>query len=111
LEPEFVSSISLLSLIRSRRGRGILNSLLRYYGLPGRIALLARFYAQFLRRGDLCFDLGAHVGDRVRAFSRLGARVVAVEPDPLCAALLKRWSGGHPEITLREAAVGGWPIE
>jgi FkbM family methyltransferase len=96
----------LLSLIRSRRGRGILNSLLRYYGLPGRIALLARFYAQFVRSGDLCFDLGAHVGDRVKAFSKLGARVVAVEPDPVCVDLLRRWYGGHPDIMLIEAAVG-----
>ncbi|GAB4532118.1 MAG: hypothetical protein Kow0063_12240 [Anaerolineae bacterium] len=101
--------ISLLSLIRSRRGRGVLNSLLRYYGLPGRIALLARFYAQFIQAGDLCFDIGAHVGDRIRAFSRLGARVVAAEPDPLCAALLKRWYSGRPEITLLEAALGAWP--
>jgi FkbM family methyltransferase len=104
-----MSNISLLSLIRSHRGRGVLNSLLRYYGLPGKIALLGRFYAQFVQSGDLCFDLGAHVGDRVRAFSRLGARVVAVEPDPLCAALLRRWYGGHPEITLLEAAVGAEP--
>jgi len=104
-----VSSISLLSLIRSPRGRGVLNSLLRYYGLPGRIALLARFYARFIEKGDLCFDVGAHVGDRVRAFSRLGARVVAAEPDPLCAALLRRWYGGRQGITLLEAAVGAEP--
>lgn len=104
-----MSEVSFLSLIRSRRGRGILNSLLRYYGLPGKIALLGRFYAQFVRRSDLCFDLGAHVGDRVRAFSRLGARVVAVEPDPWCAALLDQWYGGHPEITLLEMAVGAEP--
>ena len=32
--------------------------------------------------GDLVFDIGAHVGDRVAAFRRLGARVVAVEPQP-----------------------------
>jgi FkbM family methyltransferase len=101
-----VSNTSLLSLIRSRRGRGILSSLLRYYGLPGKIALQARFYAQFVRRSDLCFDLGAHVGDRIRAFSRLGARVVALEPDPLCSDLLNRWYGGRPDITLIEAAVG-----
>jgi FkbM family methyltransferase len=101
-----VSNISLLSLIRSRRGVGILLSLLRYYGLPGKIALLTRFYAQFVRSGDLCFDLGAHVGDRIRAFYKLGAQVVAVEPYPVCADLLRGWYGARPDITLIEAAVG-----
>ena len=31
---------------------------------------------------SLAFDIGAHVGDRTAAFRRLGARVVAVEPQP-----------------------------
>jgi FkbM family methyltransferase len=93
-------------MIGSRRNRGILKSVLRYYGLPGRIRLLARFYSSFIRKGDLCFDLGAHVGDRIRAWSRLGARIVALEPDPLCAALLDRWYGSQPNITLLQQAVG-----
>jgi hypothetical protein len=41
-------------------------------------ALLSRF----VRPGDLAFDIGSHVGDRVSSFRRLGARVVAVEPQP-----------------------------
>ena len=98
--------IGAIPMIFSRRGVGMLNSLLRYYGLPGRIALLARFYSQFIGPGDLCFDLGAHVGDRVKAFSRLGARVVAVEPDPVCAGLLNRWYGRRPDVTLLQRAVG-----
>ena len=35
-----------------------------------------RLYAQFITRDDLVFDVGAHVGDRVASFRRLGARVV-----------------------------------
>jgi FkbM family methyltransferase len=34
-----------------------------------------------LRKGDLIFDIGANGGDKVDVFLRLGARVVAVEPD------------------------------
>lgn len=37
------------------------------------------FYAQFIRKGDLCFDIGANVRDRVALFRTLGARVVAAE--------------------------------
>jgi FkbM family methyltransferase len=33
------------------------------------------------RPGDLVFDIGANVGEKTDAFLRLGARVVAVEPD------------------------------
>jgi hypothetical protein len=39
-----------------------------------------RLYSRFVRPGDLVFDIGAHVGDRVASFRRLGAHVVAAEP-------------------------------
>jgi FkbM family methyltransferase len=39
-----------------------------------------RFYSRFVKSDDLCFDVGANYGNRVEAFLRLGARVVAVEP-------------------------------
>lgn len=34
-----------------------------------------------LKRGDLIFDIGANVGDKTDVFLRIGARVVAVDPD------------------------------
>ena len=78
-----------------------------YYGVPWRNRAMRRFYAQFVRPGDLCFDVGAHVGNRLRALSRLGARVVALEPQPQCMRLLRRWYGHQPNIELVERAVGG----
>jgi FkbM family methyltransferase len=104
-----VSSISILSTILSTRTPGMRKSLLRYYGVPGRIALFTRLYSQFVGRGDLCFDLGAHVGDRIRAWTRLGARVVALEPHPAFADLLDRWYGGRSDVTLLNEAVGARP--
>ena len=77
-----------------------------YYGIPLRNRALARFYAQFVRPGDLCFDIGAHVGNRLWAFSKLGARVVALEPQPDCMRLLERWYGRHVHVELVELAVG-----
>ena len=90
-----------------RRSAGLLRSILMYYGVPGRNRTLRLFYAQFVRPGDLCFDIGAHVGNRLQALSRLGARVVALEPQPQCMRLLRRWYGHHPNIELVEQAVGG----
>ena len=39
-----------------------------------------RFYSHFLHPGDLCFDVGAFQGDRTQMFLKLGARVIAIEP-------------------------------
>jgi FkbM family methyltransferase len=64
-----------------RRLWGVARSLLIYHR-PWRRRRLDRFYRRFVRPGGLCFDVGAHVGDRTACFRRLGARVVAIEPQP-----------------------------
>jgi FkbM family methyltransferase len=89
-----------------RASWGLWRSLVIYYGDPFKLRRMGRFYAQFIRPGDLCFDLGAHVGNRVWVWSRLGARVVAVEPQPACLDLLRRWFGQRPNVTLVGTAVG-----
>jgi FkbM family methyltransferase len=42
------------------------------------------------RKGDLIFDIGANQGDKTDVFLRLGARVVAVEPDDGSQEILRR---------------------
>lgn len=88
---------------------GLLRSVLMYHGIPFRRSRLTRFYAQFIRPGDLCFDIGAHVGSRLRAWLPLGARIVAVEPQPACVALLRRWFGRDARVVLVDRAVGASP--
>ncbi len=88
---------------------GLKRSVLMYYNLPFHQRALARFYAQFVKSGDLCFDVGAHVGNRVRAWGKLGARVVAVEPQPQCMRLLQRWYGQQSNVVLLEQALGATP--
>lgn len=65
-----------------------------------------RLYRQFVQPGDLVFDIGAHVGDRVATFRRLGARVVAVEPQPGLTKTLRLLYGRDPNVTIEETAVG-----
>ncbi len=67
---------------------------------------MQRFYSQFIQPGDLCFDIGAHVGNRLWAWSRLGAQIVAVEPQPICMAVLQRFYSKNPAITLLPDALG-----
>lgn len=85
---------------------GIARSLVIYHGQPGRQRRLRRFYAQFLAPGDLAFDIGAHVGNRVRAWRAIGVRVVAVEPQPDLVRVLRRLFGRDPSVVIRPDAVG-----
>ena len=76
------------------RAFGIARSLAMYYGIPFRARRLRRFYAQFVHPRALCFDVGAHAGNRVRCWRQLGARVVAIEPQPDFVRVL-RWLYGN----------------
>lgn len=88
---------------------GIARSLAIYRGIPGRSARFRRFFGPLVRPGDLCFDIGAHVGNRSLCWAGLGARVIAVEPQPDLARLLRQSFRGRPGITLVEAAIGAAP--
>ena len=81
-------------------------SLRTYHGDPARNRAMDALYARFLQAGDLAFDIGAHVGDRTSSFRRLGARVVALEPQPGPARVLRLIHGGDPAVTLVAAAAG-----
>jgi len=86
----------------------IRHSLRTYYG-PGRAAALDAFHARFLGRGELGFDIGSHVGDRSASFLRLGARALAVEPQPRLARLIRLLYGRTPGFTLVSTLVGAAP--
>jgi FkbM family methyltransferase len=89
-----------------RTVRGILRSLRIYYGNRRHGPAMDRLYAQFVRPGDLVFDIGAHVGDRIAAFRRLEARVVAVEPQPALVKTLRLIYGHDRRVTIEASAVG-----
>ena len=80
--------------------RGVVRSLRIYYGNRSRAAAMDRLYGGFVRRGELVFDIGAHVGDRVASFRRLGARVVAFEPNLDLAKVLKFFYGRSAEFSI-----------
>jgi FkbM family methyltransferase len=89
-----------------RTARAVLRSLRVYYGHRERHTAMDRLYGEFVRAGDLVFDVGAHVGDRVGAFRRLGAKVVAVEPQPALALTLSAIYGRDKSVILERKAVG-----
>jgi FkbM family methyltransferase len=89
-----------------RTARAIVRSLRIYYGDRTRAAAMDRLYSRFVQRGDLVFDVGAHVGDRVASFRRLGARVVAVEPQPAFVKVLRLLYGRKPDVIIEATTVG-----
>lgn len=69
-----------------------------YWRIAGKRWILARekqldFYRRFLtdlRPGDLVFDIGANEGFKTDLFLRLGARVVAIDPDETNQTILRQ---------------------
>lgn len=84
---------------------GVIRSLRIYYGDRPRHHAMDALYAQFVQPGNLIFDIGSHVGDRVASFRRLGCQVVAVEPQPHLARLLKLFYSWR-DVPVIQAAVG-----
>lgn len=104
---------------QSRRGRAVLSPLIdtyrsyrRWQKDRGRNAKakkhfrnMSAFYSAYIGRGDLCFDIGANMGNRTKVFLGLGASVVAVEPQEKCAEVLMERFGEHPNFVLVKKAL------
>ncbi|MBF0593931.1 MAG: FkbM family methyltransferase [Candidatus Omnitrophica bacterium] len=63
------------------------------------------FYRQFVSPGDLCYDIGANIGQEIELFLRLGAKVVAVEPQEECFIFLKNIYRNNPNVVLINKAL------
>jgi len=86
--------------------KGIFRSFDVYYRDTAHLGALTARYRELAGPGDLAFDIGSHVGDRVSVLRRLGARVVALEPQPLAHRALRLLYGRDPGVTLLQAASG-----
>src|SRR5947209_8243149 len=68
--------------------------------------LARQLLSKFVSRGSLCFDVGANIGDITGLFLKLGARVVAVEPQAENISRLQQRFSGDPGFTLVPKAIG-----
>jgi len=90
----------------ARRSSALARSLRTYHGDAARNARMDALYGRFLKAGNLAFDIGAHVGDRIASFRRLGARVVALEPQPGPARVIRLMHHRDADVKLVRAAAG-----
>jgi FkbM family methyltransferase len=67
--------------------------------------LMRAFYSSLLPKGALVFDIGANVGTMTTIFAYLGARVIAVEPNPDCARHIEL-ATSRDAVQVLQAAVG-----
>lgn len=65
-----------------------------------------RFYSELVTSGDLCFDIGANVGQTIEALISVHSVVIAVEPNPNCLPVLKYQFQWNKNVTLVMKAVG-----
>lgn len=86
--------------------QGVFRSLRLYHGADAPRTRMDQLYRAYVNPGDLVFDIGAHVGDRISSFRRIGARVVALEPQPLLQRALRLIHGNDPGVILVPAAAG-----
>ena len=64
------------------------------------------FYSSFIRKDDLCFDVGANMGNRVSPLLAIGSKVVAVEPQKNCYRFLQYKFGNKIKIVTKGLGEG-----
>lgn len=85
---------------------GLLKSFLIYYAVPTKRMRMRRLYKKFIGPGSLAFDIGSHLGNRIGVWSHLGARVLALEPNPDCRPFIEALHGHRKNLTFLPVAVG-----
>jgi FkbM family methyltransferase len=67
---------------------------------------MVSMYSGFVNAGDLVFDIGAFRGLITDILLSIGAKVVAIEPNPGMLASLKKKYEGNPDVTVLNMGAG-----
>lgn len=65
-----------------------------------------RFYSNLIVKNNLCFDIGANVGNKSKLFLSLGAKVIAFEPQSSCAQKLDKLKDINKNFDFKTIGVG-----
>lgn len=65
--------------------KSILNKIINIHLLKQK-----HFYSKLIKKNDLCFDIGANVGNKSKLFLSLKTKVIAFEPQSKCEEYLKK---------------------
>lgn len=67
---------------------------------------MIQFYEKCITKGDLCFDIGANIGERTDCFIKLGAKVITIEPQSTCFTIITQKYQKFPQVKALQVAVG-----
>ncbi len=70
---------------------------------------LASVLKSFVAPGNLCFDVGANIGEYTKTLLQLGASVVAVDPQPSAIEELNARFANNPRVKIEPVALGSEP--
>lgn len=67
---------------------------------------MMRFYSNLIKKGDVCFDIGANIGKFTQTFLELGAKVICVEPQEACLRSLNQSFRKNLNVVIVGKALG-----
>lgn len=84
---------------------GLMRAYAVSYWVPGKSARLKKLYQQFMTKDSLCFDIGSNFGNRIPVWRKLGAKIVAIEPQPFLFNFLTRKYAKYKDVTVLRGVV------
>lgn len=67
------------------------------------------FYSKFIKKGDLCFDVGANIGNKTNIFLKLGAKVIAIEPQDFACQKINKLYGDNKNLIVINGGLASKP--
>ena len=64
-----------------------------------------KFFSQFIKKGNLCFDIGANNGSLTEIFIKLGGKVIAVEPQKENLLVMQKKFKNNTNVILVQKAL------
>ena len=85
MKNKFIELLKLLYLYSvAKTVKRLINSLINRYRNIYHHKEALHFYSQFIKKKDLCFDVGTNIGSRTELFLELGAKIICIEPQKAC---------------------------
>jgi len=95
----------ILNLIKTKNSN-FKTALTAFLGKSLKKKQMLNFYKKFIKENDLCFDIGANVGERTEIFLKLGARTISIEPQSSCIKILQKKFGSKSNLKILQTALG-----